>query len=111
MSIKTNGAEWKRFYNDKVFWPEGHWHDDELMTLNGEESPEDWDLSEVPDSAALTIEAGCVFDAAGDSVASLESHFKKWRKAQTTASVVVEIHKDKLDELKALVKTIGGKVV
>lgn len=111
MTTKTTGAEWKRFYNDKTAWPEGFWHDDEIMTLNGEEPPEDWDLGEVADTAALSILAGVVFNAEGDSVASLESHFKKWRKQQNTASVAVEIPKDKLDELKALVKTIGGKVV
>lgn len=111
MTTKTTGAEWKRFYADKTFWPDGHWHDDEYITVNGEEPPEDFDLGEVADNASLTIHAGCVFDTAGDSVASLEGHFKKWHKLQTTASVVVEFPKDKLDELKALVKTIGAKVV
>ena len=111
MATKTTGAEWKRFYADTTFWPDGRWHDDELMTVNGEEPPEGFDLGEVADTAAMTILAGCVFDTAGDSLASLEGHFKKWRKLQTTASVVVDFPKDKLDELKALVKTIGGKVL
>jgi hypothetical protein len=111
MATKTTGAEWKRFYNDNAFWPEGHWHDDEILTVNGEEPPEDFDLGEVADTAAMTILAGSVFNESADSYASLEGHFKKWRKLQTVASVVVEIHKGKLDELKALVKTIGGKAL
>ncbi len=111
MATKTTGAEWKRFYADITFWPDGFWHDDEGLTINGAETPEDCNLGEVADTASMTIIAGCVFDAAGNTHASLESHFKKWGKTQATASVTVEIPKEKLDELKALIKTIGGKVI
>ena len=37
--------------------------------------------------------------------------FRKWRKMQSTATIAVEIPKDKVGQLADLLKTIGGKVV
>jgi hypothetical protein len=38
MATRTTGAEFKRFYKDRAFWPDGGiWHDDETVTVNGEE--------------------------------------------------------------------------
>lgn len=34
MTVKTTGAEFKRFYNDTAFWPEGAWHEDEEIEVN-----------------------------------------------------------------------------
>jgi hypothetical protein len=55
------------------------------------------------------IEAGfVVLDK--DNTPSLESFFKKWRKAQTTVSFIVECHKDHAEAIKAGIKMMGGTV-
>lgn len=118
MAIKTIGAEFKRFYSDKEFWPEPDtksgayvWHADELITVDGEEIDWDFDLTLVPDEARMTIEGGCVTDERNpDKDQSFEGYFKKWRKKQSTATIVVEVPKDKLEEVTIAIKQAGGKV-
>lgn len=112
MTTKTTSAEWNRYYSDKAAWPEGQWHDDVLILLDGKDVSNDAsiNLGKLPDGV-VTVESGVIYDFAGDDVDSLESHFKKWRKQQTTAIVAVKVAKEKLDELKALVKTVGAKVI
>lgn len=112
MTTKATGVEFKRFYADTAFWPPGAYHDDEEVTIDGRTpAPED-DLSLVADSAQMTLANGIVFlNEKDDEGPSFESHFKKWRKTQTTVSFVVECHKDLLDLVKACIKQAGGKVI
>lgn len=35
MAAKTTGREWKKFYADKEFWPEGVYHENEEVDVNG----------------------------------------------------------------------------
>lgn len=112
--IKTNGAEFKRFYTDDAFWPDSDgstWHEDELVTVDGKCYEQDY--SNVPDSAVVTIADGIVFSHKWDSESapSFETYFKRWRKLQTTETFTVEAPKDKLDAIKAAIKAAGGKVV
>jgi len=46
----------------------------------------------------------------GDGV-DLLGAFRKWRKLQNTATIAVEIPKDKVDQLADLLKAIGGRIV
>lgn len=111
MATKTTGAEWNRFYTDTTAWPDGWFHEDEEVTVNGV-FDEDADLANVPDDAVITVRGGIIYE--GDYTNegnSVEGHFKKWRKAQTTVFLVVEVHKDKANELKAAITAAGGKVV
>lgn len=109
--VKTTGIEWKRFYSDKQFWPDGVWHDDEFITIDGENANPDTCLSEVPDEAKMTIDGGFVMfpDSDGEGP-SLESYFKKWRKAQNTEFFVCEAPKDKSDAIRQAIKDAGGKI-
>ena len=53
MTVKTKGAEFKRFYFDPTIWPDGPdatWHEDEEVTIDGEPA-EDGDLGDVADTA------------------------------------------------------------
>ena len=34
MTARTNGAEFKAYYNDKKAWPEGWWHEDANITID-----------------------------------------------------------------------------
>mgnify|MGYP006998740667 FL=1 len=113
MALKTNGAEFKRFYNDAAFWPEGAWHEDEDIEVNGSPLSEDSGIEEVPDDAVVKIAGGAVIGLPGceNGGPSFEGYFKKWRRVQNTASFVVECDKANLDALKVAIRAAGGKVV
>lgn len=113
MAVKTTGAEFKRFYNDPAFWPDGAWHEDEEIEVDGSPISEDLAIEEVPDNAILKLTGGVVLGLPnddGDGV-SLETHFKRWRKAQNTVSFVVECDKKDADVLKTTIRTFGGRVL
>jgi hypothetical protein len=108
--IRTTGAEFWRFYEDKTYWPEGSWHDDTSLTVNGKEV-DDYTRENIPDDSKLVIEGGVVYlDERGNDDAGFESFFRKWRKAQDTEFLAVEVPKDKLGAVKAAIKAAGGKV-
>ena len=110
MSVKTNGLEFWTFYNDKDYWPEGAWHDDTVILVNGKEV-EDYTRENIPDDAQVTIDGGVVYlDERGQEDTGFESYFKKWRKQQSTVFLSVEAPKDKLDAIKAAIKAAGGRV-
>lgn len=113
MTVKTTGAEFKRFYADPAFWPEGGdtYHDDALIGVNGVDHDDGFDPGAIPDDAIVTIEGGVVFDAVGGGEPSLETYFRRWKKTQTTASFLVECDLSVVDAIKAAVKAAGGRVV
>lgn len=112
MTTKTTGAEWKRYYSDLSAWPDGAYHDDQLIVVDGVDSCEfDIDLSTVADSAQITIECGMYFSSEKDAEGrSLEAHFRRWRKSQSITLLTVEAPNDRLDAIKAAIKSTGGKV-
>lgn len=105
--LKINGAQFKAWQAADWGHPDAHW-DDYMMLIDGVEV-EDYDTDALADTAVIEIYGGVVF--IGSKEMSPKAHFNRWDKAQTTASVVVEIDKERLEELKAAVKAIGGKVV
>jgi hypothetical protein len=108
--IKTTGAEFWRFYEDKNYWPAGSWHDDTLILVNGTEV-DDYTREHIPDDAKLVIDGGIVYlDEEGRDDAPFESFFRKWRKAQSTVTIAVDCPKDKLDVIKAAIRAAGGRV-
>jgi hypothetical protein len=110
MATKTTGAEFKAFYEDKTFWPEGAWHEDEEVTIDGAEPPEDFDLSSVPDNTKLVLANGYVTNTDGDELGSFEGYFRKWRKKQTTTFLSVEVPHEKAESVKAAIIAAGGRV-
>lgn len=110
MATKTTGAEFKSFYSDKAWWPEGVWHEDEEITIEGEAPADDFDLSDVADDARMVLAFGYVANDEGDELGSFEGYFRKWRKKQTTAFLVVEIQLDMVGAVKAAIIAAGGKV-
>lgn len=108
--IKTTGAEFKRYLNDDTFWPEGAYYDDEILTVDSREWTREEGTDAIPDSAVVRIEGGVVLSPHGHFIQSMENHFKKWRKHQKATTIIVECDFDRLDELKAAIKSAGGKV-
>lgn len=98
--IKTTGREFKSYYFDKSAWPDGAWHEEETMTIDGVVQDQDnyIEPESIPDSAIISLSHGCVFmseDGHGKTM-SMEAHFKRWKKAQTMMTIVIEF--DKADE-------------
>ena len=44
MAIKANGLEFKKFYNDPKYWPEGMFHESGEFAINDVIVPEDVEL-------------------------------------------------------------------
>ena len=110
MTVKTTGAEFKRFYFDDAYWPNGTWHEDEEIEVDGLQISEDLALEDIPDTASMRIAGGVVLGLADESEPSVESYCKKWRKAQSTVSFVVECDKDKEGAVRSAVRAAGGRV-
>ena len=109
--VKVVGKEWNRFYSDAEAWPDGAWHEDEEITLDGKPIGDDFDLSTVPDAAVLTVANGAVYFRDTAAGPSLEAHFKRWRKQQATIYFVVEAPREVVDGVRAAVAASGGKVL
>lgn len=111
MAVKMTGAEWNRFYADPEAWPDGRWHDDEEILVDGAYPGDDFDLSDVRADAAMTVRGGIVFMQQGDDDGpSLEAHFRRWRKKQTTTVLVVEVPHEKAEAIRAAIAASGGAV-
>lgn len=112
MTTKTSGAEFKRFYADTKYWPDNGavWHEDEEVFVNGQRVEEySLDVSNIADSDRITIAYGVVFGVSEGDDISFETYFKRWRKEQTTVTLVVECDRAKADAVKAAIKAAGGR--
>lgn len=127
MPIKISGAAFKDFYSDPAFWPQKlsaqvavgevfhAWHEDETVLINGVQV-EDVDLESVLPDDVLTISGGVVWhDVRGTKAdvahSSLEAYIERWQKQQSTDVLVVEVPKDKRDEIVAALEALGAKVL
>jgi len=103
--VKTNGATWKAYL---ASWPQDQWFDDSDESVAGMEL----DGDDPADDATVTFTCGVVYATRMDQEGvSLVSHFRKWQRSLSVTTVVVEVPRAKLDELKAWLKTNGGKTV
>lgn len=102
--MKTNGATWKAYL---ASWPDGQWYDDHDESFDGK-TPD----GEPDDLAVVEVSCGVIYENDDDREGKdLIRHFRAWERSLTRANVVCEVPKDKLDELAAWLKGIGGKVV
>lgn len=108
--MKVKGALWKQFYNDEVFWA-GHYHDDVLITFDGEEQ-EDYDNP--ADDAEVKIESGYVYKEE-DGIqlrhthdVTLVSFFRKWKKIQSTETLVITVEKQYAEQLRHQIGNLYG---
>ena len=106
--IKTTGYEFKKFYADDSVWPEGAWYDDAEIDADGVDIE---DIKSIQDSSIVRIYGGSVYNFSAEPQVSMETHFKRWKKKQTTTQVIVECDKAKFTEIVAAIKAAGGKVL
>ena len=108
MTVKTTGAEWNRFYADKTAWPEGTWHEAEQIKVDGEEAG--GDLTSIHGSAVVTVSGGVVYFDEVHEGPSLEAHFKRWLKKQTTTVLIVEVPNEAAEAVQSAIANAGGRV-
>jgi hypothetical protein len=59
----------------------------------------------------VVIEGGNVYGrVVGQKEPTLEAYLKRWRKQKVTETIVIEVPKNKTQELKGFLKSIGAKV-
>ena len=114
--MKCSGKELKDFENDVTYFHPGSaereatYMDDVLIEVNGVEV-EDFDIQQLNDTDKIEIIAGGVlYCTKGQEDQSLESYFRRWKKEQTTVTIIVECDKSKHDAVVAAIKAAGGKV-
>lgn len=115
------GAEFKRYLNDKspdCWGPDDGtiYVDESVLEINGEET-EAWGEDTIADTDVIRITGGYIGGMEkknGDPVdMTFDQHFKKWRKKQTTGTLLVEYDTSNpavLQALLAAIKAAGGKV-
>lgn len=110
MVAKSTGAEFKRFYQDPEFWPDGAFHEDVIFKVDGHTQEDGIDVQTLRDNSTVTIEGGIVLGVFNDNEPSVDAYFKRWKKQQTRTSFLVECEVSKLDAVKAAIKAAGGRV-
>lgn len=112
---KTTGAEFKRFYNDPKYWIEENdmFHEDELLMVNGVQWDNDEDRDKIPDNAKVVIIGGVVFSNEWDSdkAPGFDTFFIRWKKGQNTTILCIEVKKEEVARITALLKKEGAKIL
>ncbi|MFK8773644.1 hypothetical protein [Aeromonas caviae] len=86
MSVKTTGAEFKRFYNDPATWAGDVWLKNALLLVEGWDPGEEVDVQTLPDEAIVTIQGGVIVGPAWEGQGpSLQASFKRWVKGIKTS--------------------------
>jgi len=117
MTTTTTGIEFKRFYGDRAFWPQGGktYHDDTLFVVDGRPLREEEDPADIPDRVILEIRSGFVIGipqgvAGGVEEMDLGEYFLLWQKTQSTVTLVLECPRDALDQVIAVATRAGARV-
>lgn len=112
MTVKTSGAEFKTFYEDKTIWPEHIWHEEETIMVDGEKLDFDFDVKLMRPTAGIAISGGIVYGPWPEEDApSFETYFKRWRRAKNTVFFMVQCPKDKAKSIQAVIKLNEGKIL
>lgn len=110
-TVQTTGAIWNAFYADKAAWPDGSYHDDTLLAINGKEDP-DGELEKLPLDATVEIRCGYVRFPDGTD-ADLGEHFKKWQAEKAGLGIAMgsfRVTTDKLEAVRVAILAAGGEL-
>lgn len=94
-------------------WPEGWYIDDGTLTCYSGKIANNDDIEiglPLTDRYELD-DFGFLASENGGTTPSLEAHFKKWKKSQTTETLAVQIPKEILGEVKIFFKANGCTVI
>lgn len=108
---KMTGFEYKAFIKsdwDTLLGLTGAYMDGQEITVNGGDEPEGHES--IADDAKVIIHCGAIC-ASEDIDMSLETAFSRWKKAQTSTVLMVEIPNDAVEKFTKAVKDMKGKVL
>ncbi|MDY0362672.1 MAG: hypothetical protein RBR08_14570 [Desulforegulaceae bacterium] len=110
MGAKISGYEFKKFYEDPIAWPDGCWHEEAVLKINGEKM--DLNIDFIKDTDEIEFIEGVVYTEDDVvSIGTLEESFLKWRNAQDTVFVLVQVDKNLLDSVSAAIRNAGGTIL
>lgn len=107
--VKTTGYEIKKFFDDKVFWPEDIYYYEVEWIINGTSSG-DFDPVDLKDDDQVKFKGGIIYNE-GKYCEDFEKFFKLWRKKQTKSSFVVECDVYMKDQVIDAIRAAGGNVI
>ncbi|WP_231365820.1 MULTISPECIES: hypothetical protein [unclassified Thioalkalivibrio] len=118
-SVRMSGAEFRAFYSDPDYWPDGVWHDDEVILLDGGEPLNLDDLEALGANTAVEIQYGDVRrDTEGEVIApviaSLPEYARMWRKraqGETRVILQVAVSEKNREAVEEAVAKAGGSVL
>lgn len=105
--MKITGAELQQFMDTGWPKPENDWCWDHDLFEDRPDHETVYDTSEIEG----LFWQGSSAPPDGKYDLSLDGQIRKWRKARTTETIVIEAPKDRRDELLAAIKAVGGKVL
>jgi hypothetical protein len=109
--MKISKSEWQAFIADDQFWGENYM-EDVLLELDGIEMSDDDDkFKNLPPNASLVVSSGAVLNSVGDYIRSIDAQIKLWRKKRQYTTIIVEVKKDALDDVKSAILSAGGKII
>ncbi len=120
MAVTLTGKELKAFYEDPIVWKDPSSYVDEMQVLvdgqvfDGQRDTGEYvegNVEDIPDQAQVKVEYGTFCANADSEGEDICTTIRRWKKAQTTRTLLVEVDATKLDALKAAIKAAGGKVL
>ena len=106
--MKMTGAEFVAWQAADWGHKDAHW-DDFTLLINGVEVY-DFDTKKINPEDQITIYGGVVYLGDGKDV-SAQTHFKRWKKAQATETIWVELPKECVEAFMTALPGFGAKKV
>lgn len=107
-------AQWQAYLREQ--WPQGWWADDSCIVVAGEVIENDDFDPKTFDAFArdteIQIDSGTIYTHEDDKKGvDLKQHFLKWRKNSKIATLIVEIDREKEQDLRNAILAAGGTIV
>ena len=92
-------------------WADGDYVEDKNIEVDGVDYWDDFNEAPIKPESSVKIKEGDAHLAGEKYPVCLVALARKWVKRQSTSTIVIECHKEKLDALIEQIKRSGGKVV
>jgi len=113
MPLKITGKELRDWDLESEKWFADHLGEigDENFAVDGQEMVLEEAIDAASDTSSVIVRSGYVFDAVNNKDLSLVSMIRKWKKAKDSEQILAEVPKARAEELRALIKKNGGKIL
>lgn len=102
--MKALGADIVRFFNS--VWPEDYYVDESVMSVVDEEILTDEGNRSLPVTEMYDLNDFGYLCGAGDL--PLTTFYSRWKKSQSTVMLLVQVPKEKEQEIREMLKTAGA---